>query len=94
MEQEGVGPILASTSCKYIAPLTYPDTIKIGAKTVKLEDDRFEMKYLIVSTKKSSITATGEAKVVSFDYNKNEKVNLPKPVKEKISQLEKDLNLK
>jgi acyl-CoA thioester hydrolase len=90
-EQEGVGPILASTGCKYISPLTYPDRIKIGAKTVSLEEDRFEMQYLIVSAQQKSVAATGEAKIVSYDYNNGKKVNLPNQIKESIIQIEKDL---
>lgn len=90
-EQKGIGPILASTSCKYISPLTYPDTIKMGAKTVSLEEERFEMQYIIVSIQQKSVAATGEAKIVSYDYNKGEKVNLPTQIKERIIQLEKDL---
>ena len=32
MESTGVGPILASTNCRFKIPLTYPDTVSIGSR--------------------------------------------------------------
>ncbi|HEX6622399.1 MAG TPA: acyl-CoA thioesterase, partial [Pyrinomonadaceae bacterium] len=49
MDETGVGPILASTRCKFILPLTYPDTVSIGARVSEIEDDRFTMSYAVVS---------------------------------------------
>ena len=59
-EQTGIGPILGSTSCKYKLPLTYPDTVSVGARTTAIEDDRFTMQYAIVShrTERSRRKAT------------------------------------
>src|SRR5437588_12301990 len=31
-EESGIGPILSATDCRFRKPLTYPDTISIGAK--------------------------------------------------------------
>ena len=44
-DKSGVGPILASTQCRFKIPLTYPDTVSIGTKIEELEEDRFVMKY-------------------------------------------------
>jgi len=91
MKKKGIGPILAATSCKYISPITYPDTITIGAKTVSLEVDRFDMRYIIVSKQQENVAAMGEANVVCYDYNLRKKVNLPEDIRENILQLEHDL---
>ena len=45
----GIGPILATTSAKFRKPLTYPDTIRIGARAVAIGADRFTLEHLIVS---------------------------------------------
>lgn len=92
MTQRGIGPILAATSCKYISPLTYPDTITVGAKTVSLEDDRFDMEYIIVSKEQETVAATGDAKVVCYDYNLRKRVNLPEQIRGNILKLEQDLS--
>src|SRR6266851_10096198 len=41
----GVGPILHSTSARFRRPLTYPDTIAIGARVVSLAEDRFTLHH-------------------------------------------------
>jgi acyl-CoA thioester hydrolase len=41
--QTGIGPILAATQARFRKPLTYPDTISVGARIPKLEEDRFTM---------------------------------------------------
>lgn len=89
MESTGIGPILASTSCKYIKPITYPDTVSIGARVTNIEEDRFGMEYTMLSQEKGEITATGNALVVSYDYNKNNKANIPDKIRNKILDLER-----
>ena len=84
----GIGPIIASTSCKFKAPLKYPDKVSLGAKTIKLEDDRFIMKFSIVSHKLKREVAEGEAIVVSYNYNNNKKALLPAEVAQNIKELD------
>lgn len=84
----GLGPIIASTYCKFKAPLTYPDTVSVGTKTIKLEDDRFTMKFSILSHKLNREVAEGEAIVVSYDYNNMKKALLPTEVLNKIKELD------
>src|SRR5256885_16137553 len=48
-EQTGVGPILQATSARFRRPLTYPDTIWVGARVTALEEDRFTMEHRLVS---------------------------------------------
>ncbi|MEE3266619.1 MAG: acyl-CoA thioesterase, partial [SAR324 cluster bacterium] len=59
VEQLGVGPILGSTSCRYRTPLTYPDTVYVGAKITEMHEKRFTMEYLIVSEQHPETVAEG-----------------------------------
>jgi acyl-CoA thioester hydrolase len=88
MEQTGIGPILASTHCRYKIPLTYPDTIAVGAKVSKLEADRFTMKYMVASKRHQKIAAEGDGVIVSYDYRMNEKVAMPAELTRRITALE------
>ncbi|MFW6242474.1 MAG: acyl-CoA thioesterase, partial [Thermodesulfobacteriota bacterium] len=47
MEEEGLGPILAATSCRYRVPLTFPDTVSVGARVASVDTDRFRMEYRV-----------------------------------------------
>jgi acyl-CoA thioester hydrolase len=85
----GIGPILGSTSCKYRLPLTYPDTVSVGARTVKIEEDRFTMKYAIVSHKHGKIAAEGDGVIVMYDYREGKKTEVPAEIRQRIEDLEK-----
>jgi len=77
MERSGIGPILASTQCRYRSALTYPDIILTGTRITDMKADRFLMKYGIYSMKDQCVAAEGEGFIIYFDYNNNSKVNIP-----------------
>ncbi len=89
IEKTGQGPILASSHCSFKFPLTYPDTISVGAKVSKLEEDRITMEYRIVSHRHRRIAAEGGATGVFYDFRIKKKAMLPQEVVEKIKVLEK-----
>ena len=84
-----ISTILASTQCKFIYPLKYPDTISIGARVDLMADQYFTMKYAVISDKNQKLVAVGAAKVVMFDYDKNMKASVPQEVKKRILNFEK-----
>jgi len=88
MENGGVGPILASTHARFRRPLTYPDTVRVGARTVEVGEDRFTMEYRLVSTRQGTVAAEGGGVLVSFDYPGGRKAPLPEPVRRAIEALE------
>ena len=88
-EETGIGPILGSTSCKFKHPLTYPDTVSVGAKIESTAEDRFTMSYVVVSHRQGKIAAEGEAVVVMFDYREGRKTTIPDELRRKVMTLEK-----
>ena len=88
MERTGVGPILASTQCRFKIPLTYPDTVSVGVRISEIGEDRFTMEYVVVSHRLEKVAAVGEGLIVSFNYRENEKAPLPAEVRERIQALE------
>ena len=88
MDETGVGPILASTRCKFILPLTYPDTVSVGARVSEIKDDRFVMSYAIVSHNHARLAAEGDGLIVSYDYRALTKAPLPEEIKRRIRDLE------
>ncbi|MBP9010108.1 MAG: thioesterase family protein [Smithellaceae bacterium] len=88
-QETGIGPILASTECRYKLPLQYPDTIIAGTKILSMEADRFVMGYEIFSTKTKRLAADGEGVIVTYDYRNNVKVSIPDSLRARIMELEK-----
>ncbi|MDP6654702.1 MAG: thioesterase family protein [SAR324 cluster bacterium] len=88
VEQLGIGPILGSTSCRYRTPLTYPDTVYVGAKITEMHEKRFTMEYLIVSEQHPETVAEGSGVVICYNYQKNQSTQIPEVVHHAIEKLE------
>lgn len=84
----GVGPILAETSCRYKFPLTYPDRVSVGVRSRELEEDRFLQQYVVVSHRHGRVAATGDGRIVTFDYTAGRKSPIPGAVRRRIEALE------
>lgn len=91
LSRNPLGPILASTSCRFRAPLSFPDQVSVGARIARVDEDRFVMFYAVYSHKHQKIAAEGEGTIVCFDYQENRKAPLPKKLKERISELENSI---
>ena len=84
--------ILASTQCKFIYPLTFPDSVSVGVRVDAMADQYFTMKYSVVSHKHQRLAAIGDAKVVMFDYVNNKKASIPSEIRKTIIDLEKTVD--
>lgn len=88
--ETGVGPILASTQARFRKPLEYPDTIWISAKVVNILDDRLILQHRIVSQKLNAVATEGEGTIVTFHYERGEKVPVPDELRRRIEALERE----
>ncbi len=75
-QAEDVGPILHSASCRFRIPLTYPDTVTVGARIGDVGEDRFVMHYRAVSQRHGAVAADGESVIVTFSYVNNTKARV------------------
>ena len=87
-EETGIGTVLATTDCRYRVPLTYPDTVHVGAKITKLEKDRFTMDYRVVSHRLGKLAAEGTGVLVTYDFQENRKAPGPELLARNIVALE------
>jgi acyl-CoA thioester hydrolase len=87
MKKSGIGPILARTSCTYVQPLVFPDSVSVGARTSSIGNSHFVMEYVVVSQKVGRV-AHGDAVIVTFDYGRGEKARVPDDVIRAIEGLE------
>jgi len=86
----GVGPILHSTQARFRAPLEWPDEVEVMTRAVDLQEDRFDMLYVVRSRKLDRVACEGSGLIVSFDYRAQAKAPLPEPVRRRIVELEGD----
>lgn len=86
-QSNGVGPILQSASCRFRIPLTYPDTVTVGARIGDVGEDRFVMLYRAVSHHYDAVAADGESLIVTFDYATSTKARVPDDLRAQLLQL-------
>ena len=84
----GIGPILAATRARFRRPLTYPDTISVGARVVEIGDDRFTLDHKIVSHAQQTVVTEGQGTVVTYHHGERRKVPVPEELRERIAALE------
>lgn len=85
--EAGVGPILASTSCRFRRPVQFPDTITVGVRVTAVEEDRFDHAYRVVSHGLGEVAAEGVGTVVSYDYGARRKTPIPEAVRASIARV-------
>jgi acyl-CoA thioester hydrolase len=84
----GIGPILAATQARFRKPLTYPDNVAIGVRTVAVGDDRFTLEHVVVSERLQAIVCEGQGVVVTYDHGRGTKVLMPDELRRRIAELE------
>jgi acyl-CoA thioester hydrolase len=87
-KETGIGPILAATQARFRRPLTYPDTIAIGARLASLDADRLHLEHRIVSAAQRQIVTEGQGTIVTYHYAEKRKVPVPDELRRRIAELE------
>jgi len=85
------GPILSETSAKYLAPVTYPDTLSIGIRSLSVKAGKLIQQYTIWSHQQSRIVTQGESTMLFFDYNASKRCDIPEQLAQRIVALEPSL---
>ena len=63
--------ILAGSSCNYLRPVRYPDTLLIGVKCTKIGNTSLSMAYEYYSIAQQAIVANATATIVRTDKDGN-----------------------
>jgi acyl-CoA thioester hydrolase len=88
MEREKIGPILAAITCNYRRPVTYPDTVRCGARISRLGRSSLTMEHRIYSEGQDCLVADAQSTLVVFDYNRQVSQPIPDDIRRKIEEIE------
>jgi len=87
-QAEQIGPILAATSCNYRRQVTFPDTVQVGIRVVRIGRSSLGMEQSVVSEAQNAIVAEGVSTTVVFDYRVNQSHPVPSSIRGAIEALE------
>jgi acyl-CoA thioester hydrolase len=88
IDQTGVRPILGSIHCNFKLQLPYPDTVSVGARVQRVEQDRFVIEHCVVSHNTQRVAAEGDGILVAYNHRDRKKTLLPEAITEAIESLE------
>ena len=83
-----IGPILASSTCEYRKPITFPDTIRVGIRVTRIGRSSIGFEHRIVSEELKALAAEGISTTVVINYDDNQPQPVPATVRQAIASLE------
>ncbi len=80
--------VLAQSSCQYLRPVTYPDTLLLGVRCQRLGTTSIVMEYSYYSCAQQELVATAEAVVVRLDSDGKDKLPWTEDERARLLELE------
>lgn len=80
--------VLAQSSCQYLRPVTYPDTLLLGVRCQRLGNTSIVIEYSYYSCAQQMIIATADAVIVRLDSNGKDKLPWTNEERERLVALE------
>jgi len=82
-----IGCIVAQLGCNYLRPVSFPDTVHIGARVTKIGNSSFKMEHAVFS-EALGLVADADSTLVVYDYNVGKSCPMPAEVRAAITDLE------
>lgn len=82
-----IGPTLAAVNCQFKKSLYYQGSVTIQTKVDWIKNSSLQLSHQLLNDK-NEIAAEGQDVIVMFDYNTNEKVAIPKVIRNVIEKRE------
>ena len=80
--------VLAQSSCQYLRPVTYPDTLLLGVRCQRLGNTSIVIEYSYYSCAQEAIVATADAVIVRLQSNGKDKLPWTNEERERLVALE------
>ncbi len=87
-QEDGVGPILARTVIDYLRPVTYPDTVHVGATVTRVGRSSFTMAFRLRGERLGAEVATAEQVMVVYDYRAGRTAEIDQRLRDAIAAVE------
>ena len=80
------GVIVGRSEVNYLKPITLDDEIVCYVRTTRIGNSSFDMMHLLVKITPNGeeICTTGKTVCISYDYNANKSVSIPKPQRQRM----------
>ena len=85
-EPQRVGPILATTTCDFLEPVTYPGEVVVGVRVTRIGTTSVTMEYgLWRAEQPERLVARGSSVIVLVEYASGRKLAIPPEIRERLA---------
>lgn len=77
ISQDNISPIVGWLDCKYIRPVSFPDTVIVGVKKEAILDDRMVLETRIFSHKDDRLVAISKQHIMAYNVKYKQKAEIP-----------------
>lgn len=92
LQRSEILTVVASSSCRYLKPVVYPDTLHIGVRIEEIRTSAFRMAYKLYSEQQQDIVADAETVMVCVQADTLQKIDIPSQLKDKMIEIENNFN--
>lgn len=84
----GYGAIVASVSCQYLRPLSYPGDVIVGVRVTRMSIGSVTLGFCIVDARTGVPAAEGNCDAVLYDHSNQRPCPIPDFIREAVEELE------
>lgn len=84
--EQGIGVLLATTTCDFLRPVVWPDTLEVRTGCTHVGNTSFTLTYTITDDQRR-LVANGTSVQVMFDYGKGHKVTIPPDIRAALEKI-------
>lgn len=87
-QEQGIGVILATTTCQFLLPVTWPMHLRVRTGCTAIGNTSFTLVYEVLD-EHDRVVATGSSVQVMYDYKAHHKVPVTPEVRRAIEDLQR-----
>jgi len=81
------GPILASITCDYLAPVTYPDTLWVASNIKQTSAKKITLEQVIYSEKLGKLAAKSNSLCIYYDYQALRSCEVTESIRQTLNEI-------
>ena len=85
---QAAGVIVAAIGCDFRRPVTYPDTVLVGARITRIGRSSLAMEHKVYSQAQQAVVAEATSTIVAFDHGAGASQRVADDVRAAIGRLE------
>jgi acyl-CoA thioester hydrolase len=85
---DSIGIILVETTCTFLSPISFGQSIQVGVRTIRLGNKSMEMEHSYQDVESRQEMAKARSVIVAYDYHEGKSIIVPQSWRDAIKSFE------